>query len=455
MCALQGGRSLMLVAGLTPGDSGGGAMLTREFRFIIDPRCLERISAFPPAPFLDAAARLTGSLPAVKIQLSSPSFFGPEDSRRLRQYRTFISDIQAPLGDGKFYVSKSLSGKHRKLLSAARENGQRALALLALAESTKADGVVSDATELLSARYALLAHHRIRVIPLDEFPRWIEICGIGHSTFVSAVDPHVNIPPDMFYQWLDQKNRSLIDWHSRVSPRISPETSEDLRSIVYNRYPFVIYSRDMVRFFELQSDHVMRRTGQRRLGSFVGFHLVNLYFHTWGLLDHLTLVANRHLGLRLPDNRCGIASDEFWAAITTRVPSLRKAVKQPRLKDWIAVMADMRHPAAHKAMLLPTQLVSHTAESQLSDAEVLEILKKEDPEPFELFNKDALQAMIPLMVSNWRSQKLKIIADGVVYVQGSSRAYVRPALNSVDYDVAMLNEVLDIFIAELFGDGPG
>lgn len=427
-------------------------MLTREFGFVIGPRCLDRISALPPAAFLDAAAQLAASSPAVKIQLSCPSFFGPGDSRRLRDYRPFISDIQAPLGDGKFYVSKSLSSRHRKHLSAARESGQIALALLALAESLKADGVVSDATELLATRYALLAHHRIRVIPLEEFPRWIEICGIGHSTFVSAVGPHVNIPPDMFYQWLDQKNRSLIEWHSRMSQRVSPETAEDLRSIVYNRYPFVLYSRDMVRFFELQSDHVVRRSGQRRLSSFVGFHLVNLYFHTWGLLDHLTLVANRHLGLGVPENRCGIASDEFWSASATRAPLLRKAVKQPKLNDWIAVMADMRHPAAHKAMLLPTQLVSHTAESQLSDVEVLEILKKEDPELFERFDSDALRAMEPLMVSNWRFQKLKILADGVVHVQGQSRSYFRPALNSVDYDVRMLNEILDILIGELFGD---
>src|SRR2546425_3436752 len=194
----------------------------------------------------------------------------------------------------------------------------------------------------------------------------------------------------------------------------------------------------------------MRRTGQRRLASFIGFHLVNLYFHIWGLLDHLTLVANRQLSLGLPDEQCGIASDKFWGAVGTRAPALRKAVKQTGANAWVAVMADMRHPAAHKAMLLPTQLVSHTAESKLSDAEVLEILKKEDPEPFELFDKDALEAMIPLMVSNWRFQRLKVIADGVVYVQSSSRPYWRPALNSVDYDVAMLNGVLDIFLAALF-----
>jgi len=76
-------------------------MLTREFLFIIDPRCLERISAFPPAPFLNAAARLAEAQPAVKIQLAAPSFFKSEDSRLLRQYRKFISDIAAPLGDGR------------------------------------------------------------------------------------------------------------------------------------------------------------------------------------------------------------------------------------------------------------------------------------------------------------------------------------------------------------------
>jgi hypothetical protein len=86
--------------------------------------------------------------------------------------------IAGQLGDSKFYVSKDLSNKYRKLFSAARENGPQALALLALAQSTNSDGVVSDARELLEPRYSLLAHYRIRVIPLAEFTRWIEICGI-------------------------------------------------------------------------------------------------------------------------------------------------------------------------------------------------------------------------------------------------------------------------------------
>jgi len=173
------------------------------------------------------------------------------------------------------------------------------------------------------------------------------------------------MPPDVFYQFQDRKNRRLVDWHARISSTLTPEIVEDLRSIVHNRYPFILYARDMVRFFELQSHHILRWTGHRRLGSFVGFHFVTLYFHIWGLLDHLTIVANRHLGLGLPENRCSIAGDEFWAAIGARAPALRRAVKQEaRVNDWIAVMADMRHPAAHKGMLLPTQLVMHTAESK-------------------------------------------------------------------------------------------
>jgi len=211
----------------------------------------------------------------------------------------------------------------------------------------------------------------------------------------------------------------------------------------------------MVRFFELQRDHANRHRGSDRFNSFIGFYFANMYLHMWGLLDHLTLMANRHLTLRLPDNRCSISSKEFWAAMATRLPPLSDFRKEPRVRDWISVMADLRHPAAHKAMLLPTRLVSHTAESQRSDEEVLAILREQEPETFEMFPRHVLDAMIPHMISNWRFQNLKILGDGIVHVQGTSRSYVRPALNSLDHDVALLDEVMDAFIAGLFERSSG
>src|SRR6266487_5793117 len=99
-------------------------MVTREFLLVIDPRCLDQISAFPREPFLDAAARLGRSDPPIIIQLLSPSFLDPGDARRLADYQPQIREIAAPVGDGKFHVSKDLSNKHRKLLSAAREPGR-------------------------------------------------------------------------------------------------------------------------------------------------------------------------------------------------------------------------------------------------------------------------------------------------------------------------------------------
>jgi len=106
-------------------------------------------------------------------------------------------------------------------------------------------------------------------------------------------------------------------------------------------------------------------------------------------------------------------------------------------------------------MLLPTRLVSHTAESQRSDEEVLAILREQEPETFEMFPRHVLDAMIPHMISNWRFQNLKILGDGIVHVQGTSRSYVRPALNSLDHDVALLDEVMDAFIAGLFERSSG
>jgi len=138
---------------------------------------------------------------------------------------------------------------------------------------------------LVEARYPLLQHHRLRVIPLGECADWIEVCAHGHDVFWSATEYSRNLTVDIFYQWTHWKNRRLARWFSASGSRLtSLGVQEDMRNVILNRYPFLLYSRDMVRFYELQMDPFMRRGLQRRFSTPLGDYVSNFYLHLWGTL---------------------------------------------------------------------------------------------------------------------------------------------------------------------------
>jgi hypothetical protein len=60
------------------------------------------------------------------------------------------------------------------------------------------------------------------------------------------------------------KNRALADWFNQEAPRLEQDLREHLRNALFNRYPFILLSRDLVRYYELQMDFFARRHQNRR-----------------------------------------------------------------------------------------------------------------------------------------------------------------------------------------------
>jgi hypothetical protein len=180
----------------------------------------------------------------------------------------------------------------------------------------------------------------------------------------------------------------------------------------------------------------------------MGFFTTSFYLTLWGMLDHLTAIARQVWALDLDERRCGITSKRFWQTVAAREPTLQAIVKKTRVAQWISQMSDVRHPAAHTAMLLPTSVVQETAESQKTDAEIIAELRKEDPGFFQLLDPHDQAPLLPSMIEDWRHRHRKTIAENVIYVPG--KGYVRPAVNSLDYDLAMLTGMMDIFLFAVF-----
>src|SRR3989442_10477274 len=108
--------------------------------------------------------------------------------------------------------------------------------------------------------------------------------------------------------------------------------------------------------------------------------MTNFYLYLWGMLEHLTLIAKYEKKLPVQEKACGIVSQKFWEVFGERDPILRRYMCEDPMREWIAAMADARHAAAHRAMLLPNYIVEETEDSRKTDAEISAILRKEDPE---------------------------------------------------------------------------
>jgi len=113
-------------------------------------------------------------------------------------------------------------------------------------------------------------------------------------------------------------------------------------------------------------------------------------------------------------------------------------------------MADMRHAAAHREMLLPSVLVRESEADKKSDAEISEILNREEPDFYDGLSEGAREILEPHRIWLWRMNQLETIASNVVIVQKQKGGYIRSPVDSVDYDLGMLTAIMDAFFVVLF-----
>jgi hypothetical protein len=126
---------------------------------------------------------------------------------------------------------------------------------------------------------------------------------------------------DLVYQWTHWKASRFAKWFNHVQAIIEKkELQESLRSALLNRYPFLLYSRDMVRFYELQMDFYQRRGLQRRFSMGVGFYVSTFYLFLWGMLEHLTIIAKWAKDLTIDETKCGIRSKSSGKSSTKQIP---------------------------------------------------------------------------------------------------------------------------------------
>jgi hypothetical protein len=346
-----------------------------------------------------------------------------------------------------FTLSRQISRRLRGPIERGAQDEGRGLRLLALAHSLRADALVTSIPTLFEASGALRRFHSVRLMAPDELPDFVEICARGNDIFCAAGFATSWVAPDVFYLFANSHAKKFAEWYGRLSSTLTdPALLESLRSALLNRYPFILYSRDLIHFYEIQKQHWLRRQGPPAVFRLmVNYHLTAFYLHAWGMLDSFAGIANKWLGLGVHPRKCYIARDDFLEALELVRPSLAAFIRHHA--EWIETIGDVRHPAAHSALVLQRDVARSTKESQKTDEEIAQIIRKEEHEFLSMVPSEFRQTVEATLISNWRHRHLSVENDDAIYVEkADGRAYLRGPVVSVDHDLVQLTTFVETFL---------
>ena len=439
----------MVVRTGTPGNTLA-FMPTRELNLLIDPACVPSLCESVYSSTIRLINDLRNLEVPIRVNLLLPTHLTDPSTIALAAKITPPLSLLKEISFTPFKLDVAIRSELRETILSNTAESNRCLDVLSVGDAIQADGIVTNEEMLINARYGLYQHHRVKIIPLKELGDTVEIFAHGHSVFLSHTTGQY-ITLDLVYQWTHWKASRFAKWFNEVQATIEKkELQESLRSALLNRYPFLLYSRDMVHFYELQMDFYQRRGLQRRFSMGVGFYVSTFYLFLWGMLDHLTIIAKWARGLKIDETHCGVRSKNFWKEFNTIDPRLSTFLNQQKIGNWISVMADMRHAAAHRDLALPTSLLQDTEESRKSDAEILEIIRQERSYMYQSLLGPMMKLMEPMMIRLWRIGKMKVVAPSTVIIKNKEGMYLRDPVMSIDHDLQHLTAIMDAFLVALF-----
>jgi hypothetical protein len=139
---------------------------------------------------------------------------------------------------------------------------------------------------------------------------------------------------------------------------LSSEVRETCRSLVYNRLTNICFTRDRLLWFEHQRRAARRSQSTRQSYFFEISYFLNFYYLLlYGLFDHLALVVNGLLDLRLAEKEVGAGYKRFLEKLRDRSPAVHDVFTNPKHVAFMAQIAFLRNYAAHRGSIAPTKVV--------------------------------------------------------------------------------------------------
>jgi len=413
---------------------------SRDFKIVIDP---ELLNQFWTNNYL---ASVINTIQDLKT-LENPVVLKLFTLSKGRISTSFVDIVEACIEkQSSFVPSKWIKTDRPADFEKLERLDQKASALLSLSFELKADCVITSNQVLIDLRYLIYHYDSIRLIPLEEFHDFVEVCARGFSIYWSATSCVRGLTPDTYYQFDNPSGKKLSNYfHSQSGKIEDSDLRENLRNLSLNRYPFILFTRDLIRFYEIQSDFFARIGQERRFGTIIGYYVTNYYLYGWGLLDQLTTILSVSQKLGVKELECGITKKNFWKKVKDReLLSFREDNK-----EWVQRMADIRHLAAHRTIMIPTSILMHTDESKKSDEELRKELRKERPYYYSMPYAEAFEKTT---VDLLRIKKMRKLIPRAIYIkkEEEEKSYFYDPVLGVDCDLNIMNKFIDKFLEKSF-----
>ena len=179
-----------------------------------------------------------------------------------------------------------------------------------------------------------------------------------------------------------------------------------------------------------------------------GYHVNAFYLQIWGMLDHLAKIISAIYELDISEIGSGFSSKKFKTKLKTKQPELHSTIYTSKTEAWINTLAQIRHQAAHNYIHLPTDIVRDTPDSKKTDHEISEILKTSGE--LDDLDEETKKILLPILINNWRIDKRERIGSGMISVKGKKKPFLYPVINSIDYELEQLNNILKIIFNFVF-----
>lgn len=186
-----------------------------------------------------------------------------------------------------------------------------------------------------------------------------EIFVCGHDIPWSFNHPLFDAPWGPFYFFAEQQtlNPGQVFLDVCHKKGIDAEVQEVGRSLVYNRIPNILFTRDRLLFYEMQQAAAKRAGWKRQKFQFeVGYHLNFYYVLLYGGFDHLAVLLNGALGLGLAMRDVTATGKAFLKELEKKAPELQAMFTDPNIEDFIERIASLRHSSAHRSQIMPGQV---------------------------------------------------------------------------------------------------
>ncbi len=236
----------------------------------------------------------------------------------------------------------------------------------------------------------LNSDYRLFPVNYPEIFEEIETFLKGHHIYISHANPIYGLQMAVFYPMTDTKLMEYqISMNKILGLKKDAQVYQYFRSMFYHRYSFIRYAIDQIKFNMFQAER-LEDNGLRASHYFLAsYHLNSFYLNLWGFIDNLAWVINHlyDLGFNIEKTATKVSfiSKDYLKKLKEKKLDIYNLLKEKENKDWLANLADKRHPAAHREPLFMSPVYDKNDMSLIAEGLIV-VNTKKGQEMFKAIN---------------------------------------------------------------------